>query len=444
MSRRPHRADVVADALGGAFLAGEWDPPAMATRGRQALGSRRRWLRELAVIVHAGFPIPPLDRPRELAAFIGACEVFQRAAHDPERPLHVVRWMAAPTAMGVRRWPVPEIPHLASLARWAAVTPGHLDWFADRRSMERTASDERLRHYGRTWVRKDDGSARLLESPKRELKEIQRQVLHEILDRIPAHAAAHGFRPGRSVRTAVAPHQGREVVVRIDLESFFSGIGAGRVYGIFALAGYPEPVAHALAGLCTTVTPPAVLAAAPPAPAARWEPRRRLLQRLRQPHLAQGSPTSPALANLSAHALDRRLTGLAAKLDATYTRYADDLIFSGDRRLARSASSVIDLVTAIARDEGFAVHPLKSRVATAASRQVVTGLVVNQHANVPRPDYDRLRAILHDAATNGPDHANRDGHPDFRAHLAGRVAWAGAGSPQRAARLDAAFAAITW
>lgn len=74
----------------------------------------------------------------------------------------------------------------------------------------------------------------------------------------------------------------------------------------------------------------------------------------------------------------------------------------------------------------------------------MTGLVVNRGANVARPDFDRLRAILHDAATNGPDHANREGHPDFRSHLLGRIAWVGAGSEGRAARLDAAFAKITW
>ena len=186
--------------------------------------------------------------------------------------------------------------------------------------------------------RSADGSVRLLEAPKRELKDLQRQVLHGILDHIPAHDAAHGFRPGRSARTAAARHQGRAVVLRLDLESFFTSVGVGRVYGIFRLAGYPEPVAHALAGLCTTATPPDVLRRAPEAPDALREHRRRMLHALRGPHLAQGSPTSPALANLSAFGLDRRLAGLADKLGATYTRYADDLVLSGGRDLARASA----------------------------------------------------------------------------------------------------------
>ena len=308
--------------------------------------------------------------------------------NDPARHLQVRVWMATPTEMGPARWPVPPIADLAVLANWLGLSAGHLQWFADRRSMERTIRDERLRHYRRRWLRKSDGSMRLLEAPKKELKDLQRQILHEILDRIPAHESAHGFRPARSVRTGAAHHHARAVVMRLDLESFFTSVDIGRVYGIFKLAGYPEPVAPALAGICTTQTPPDVLRDAPDVVGALRDRRRRMLHRLRSPHLAQGSPTSPALANLSAFGLDRRVDGLARKLDATYTRYADDLVLSGGRDLVRASGSIIRLVEEIALDEGFKVHDLKTRVFTAAQRQTVTGLVVNERSNVPRPDYD--------------------------------------------------------
>lgn len=353
--------------------------------------------------------------------------------------------------MGPARWPVVPLPDLAAVATWVGVDAGRLAWFADVRSMERTARDERLRHYTRRWLPKADGSARLLEAPKRELKDVQRLVLRQVLDRIPPHPAAHGFRPGRSALTAAAPHAGRAVVVRLDLEAFFAGVSAGRVYGLFRLAGYPEPVAHTLAGLCTTVTPLAVLRAAPgaapgsrPGPGDAVDRRRRLLHHLAGPHLAQGSPTSPGLANLVAHRLDRRLTGLAARLGATYTRYADDLAFSGERALGRAVDRVVAQVAEIARDEGFRLHDGKTRVRTASQRQVVTGLVVNVAPQAARHEYDRLRAVLHDAARSGPQAANRAGHPDFRAHLQGRIAWVAATSPQRAAKLHAAFAAVDW
>lgn len=69
---------------------------------------------------------------------------------------------------------------------------------------------------------------------------------------------------------------------------------------------------------------------------------------------------------------------------------------------------------------------------------------MNRHPNVARPEYDRLRAVLHDAARSGPDVANRDGHPKFRGHLLGRIAWVGSVNPARAGKLQRAFAAIDW
>lgn len=444
MSRRAARRDRIARHLARAFLAGEWEPRAMGRRAKRAVGDQRHWPTRLAEIAHAGFADRPIDRPRELARFIAATEPFRTALDDRDHPLELAEWMAAPVEMGPRRWPVPRLDDMAALATWLGLTPDHLAWFADVRSIERSVDDERLRHYRRRWVRTPTGSVRLLEAPKKETKDLQRQVLHHILDAVPAHEAAHGMRRGRSARTAAAPHVGADVVIRVDLESFFTSVSAGRVHGLFRLAGYAEPVAHALAALSTTTTPARVLVAAPGVAASKVAGRRRMLDGLRRPHLPQGSPTSPALANLAAHGLDRRLAGLARALDATYTRYADDLILSGGRPLRRSAGSIVGRITAIVADEGFRVNASKTRVMPSSGRQTVTGLVVNAGRNVPRPAYDQLRAVLHDAAVNGPDHANREGRPDFRAHLEGRIAWVGAGNEARAAKLAALAVRITW
>ena len=439
-----HDDGTVARALAGAFLAADdWQPAAMARLAKRVVADRRRWTRDVAEIVVRAFPDRPSDRPRALADLIAATEPFRTAWDDRERPLRVHTWMAAPTSMGARRWPVPVIDDLSALAAWLGVTPAHLDWFADRRSLERAVPDERLRHHHRRWVRTRDGGVRLLEAPKRELKDLQRQVLHHILDRIPPHLAAHGFRPGRSPLTAARPHAGHALVLCFDLEGFFTSVRAGRVHGVFRLAGYPEPVAHTLAALCTTVTPRAVLREAPRVPEGAVERCRRLLSALAVPHLAQGAPTSPALANLVAHGLDRRLAGLAESLDATYTRYADDLVLSGDDRLRRLAA-IERAVARIAGDEGFRLHSGKSRRRTAAQRQTVLGLVVNDRPRVARREVDQLRAVLHDAARAGPERANRTAHPDFRAHLLGRISRVAEADPARGERLHAAFARITW
>ena len=143
---------------------------------------------------------------------------------------------------------------------------------------------------------------------------------------------------------------------------------------------------------------------------------------------------SPALANLSAFRLDRRLTGLADRFGLRYTRYADDLAFSGDLG-RRQAQHLVAHVTAVATTEGFGVNPAKTSIRGQADQQRLAGLVVNAAPAVPRAEYDRLRAILHDAARHGVDAANRDGHADFAAHLAGRVAWVAHRHPARAAKL---------
>ena len=409
------------------------------------LGERGGWITDLARTVRHEFPDKPLDAPRDLTGFIGACPQFREVIEERHgRPWDVPFLLRPPVEMVAPRFGVPVLHDASGLAAWLGVTPGHLYWFADRFSFEGRVRDERLRHYHRSWIRKADGSGRLLEAPKRELKDLQRMILHGILDRIPPNPAAHGFTRGRSALSGARLHAGREALLRLDLESFFTAVTAGRVYGVFRTAGYPEPVAHLLTGLCTTVTPAGVRRQAPLSAGEAVARRRRMLAGLATPHLPQGAPTSPALANLAALAFDRRVAGLAARFGATYTRYADDLTISGDRALLRKAGRIIALIEAIALAEGFRVNDGKTRVRSRAQRQLVTGLVVNDHPNVTRADYDRLRAVLNDAAVHGPAAANRSGHPDFRAHLLGRVAWAAAANPARRERLHAAFSAIRW
>jgi hypothetical protein len=271
------------------------------------------------------------------------------------------------------------------------------------------------------------------------MQELQRRVGRRVLARIPVHDAAHGYVRGRSPHTLAAVHAGRAMVVRLDLEGFFSHVSRERVAGLLRAAGYPAAVASTLAGLLVTSTPAAILRAAPAAE--HPESRRRLLERLAHPHLPQGAPTSPAVANLLAHRLDRRLTGLAQALDARYGRYADDLVFSGDRV---PAHGLVARVTTIAAEEGFRVRPDKTRIAPAHHRQRVTGLVVNAHPAVPRAEFDALRALLHNCARTGPEAQNRAAHPAFRDHLLGRVSWVATAHPGRGARLRALFDAIDW
>ena len=217
------------------------------------------------------------------------------------------------------------------------------------------------------------------------------------------------------------------------------------MYGIFRTAGYPEPVAHKLTGLTTNTLPVDEWAAVPrPSTPPSIDAHHRLGRRLATPHIPQGAPTSPALANLAAFRLDRRLAGLASSLGATYSRYADDLTISGPRPLAERAAGVRATVKRIAREEGFAVNERKSRLTTRAGAQRVCGVVVNERLNVARGEYDVLKATLHNAARHGPASQNRARVPDFRAHLLGRIAWVESLHPERGQKLRQQFARIDW
>ena len=271
---------------------------------------------------------------------------------------------------------------------------------------------------------------------------MQRKILAEILDAVPVHPAAHGFCAGRSIVTNAAEHCGKAAVLRFDLVDFFPSVTSARVFQIFRTLGYPADVSRLLMGLCTTSLPADVWDARPGARiGADYMARQRLMTR----HLPQGAPTSPALANLAAGRLDRRLSGLAKAARATYTRYADDLTFSGGSDFARCRKRLATHVAVIAAEEGFrGSNHRKTRIQRAGVRQHVTGVVVNVRPNIRRADFDRLKAILTNCVRHGPATQNRDGVNDFRTHLAGNVAHIASIHPARGARLWAIFRRIAW
>jgi RNA-directed DNA polymerase len=435
----------IARALAGAFLTVTWDEAALQAAAQMALERRAPWTSAVIADVLRAYPRPPTDRPRELAKLIAAVLARLQAGEDDPSPPPVKRWLVPEATMAARRWPVPEIASVAALARFLELGDGDLAWLADTRGLERTAEDPRLRHYAYGTLPRRLGPLRVIERPKQRLKGRQRLILHEILNLIPVHAAAHGFTRGRSVRSHAGAHVDQFAVVRFDLKDFFASIAAARIYGIFRTAGYPESVAYALTGLTTNVVPATFWHGLPrPSAPSQVSAHHRLGRQLATPHLPQGAPTSPALANLAAFGLDRRLSGLAASLDLNYSRYADDLAFSGSARLMRAVGTLRAAVGAIVRDEGFMVNPDKTFVATGAGRQLICGVVVNKRTNIARDEYDTLKAMLHNAVLHGPGSQNRTGRTDFRAHLLGRISWVQSLNPERGAKLRRHFDQILW
>jgi RNA-directed DNA polymerase len=419
--------------LAAALAAGPMDDrAAMLARAKPLAGDLRkaRWLEPLIRNLSFEFGESPRPTARQIAERILGHPPFVKAwiaGQGRILPLPVTPEMA-PAAGAPRDWPIPAITTLTELAGELRLHGDDLGWLISRGKAE---------HYRHRWQAKPkSGRFRLLESPKTLLKFAQRQVLRKILHAIPPHEAARGFRPGCSVRDFVEPHAGQELLLRFDLEDFFPSVCAARVLQVFLTAGYPETVARALTRLTTRATPHSMQ----DEKALAREERRRLST----PHLPQGAPTSPALANLAAFRLDCRLAGLAEAVGANYTRYADDLLFSGGADFARQAARLGTAVAAIILEEGFRPNHRKTRVMRQGQKQHAAGLVLNAKPNIDRRDFDRLKAILTNCARHGPASQNHEHHPDFAAHLQGQLAWVRFIDTAKGAKLHAIFDRIDW
>ncbi|MCG3780966.1 reverse transcriptase family protein [Delftia acidovorans] len=299
----------------------------------------------------------------------------------------------APPAAGERRQADPQrlarhgLPELADAAQLAdamGITVAELRFLGFHREVART------HHYHSFTLPKKTGGERLISAPMPRLKRAQYWVLDNILGKVPAHDAAHGFLAGRSIVSNAAPHAGHDVVINLDVKDFFPSIAFGRIKGVFRHLGYGEAIATLLALLCSENR------------AQAWQVDGEKLfvgGKARERVLPQGAPTSPMLTNLLCRRLDRRLLGLARQLGFVYTRYADDLTFSASGEAARdNVGRLLGRVRWILRDEGFTPHPDKERVMRKGRRQEVTGLVVNaDKPGVSRETRRRLRAALHRA-----------------------------------------------
>jgi RNA-directed DNA polymerase len=321
------------------------------------------------------------------------------------------------------------------LANWLDVPVGQLAWLVHRFSDARRPESVQKTHYHYRWIKKRSGGRRLIEAPKPLLKSVQNQILREILNLIAPHDKAHGFVAGRSPLTNARPHTGQRVLLKFDLENFYASVSYSRVVAIFRRVGYSREAALWLAQLTTSNLPTNM-----PFPDGDAYALRPYLPR----HLPQGAPTSPALANLSSFSLDVRLTGMARCFDAVYTRYADDLTFSGSQQLLRALPVFIPLVTKIVRLERFRVNLRKRKVIRNNQRQTVTGVVVNERPNISRKEFDRLKAILTNCVHHGPSSQNRDQHKNFAAHLRGRVAYVSHLNENRGAKLFDLYQHIDW
>jgi hypothetical protein len=423
------------------IIRSDWNRQALTDRIQRSLEGTvdpRRLAARL--IFHFDTDQPPAQK--RLISFLKADDELRRH-FDQQGEIQKPNILLDPQIMGrpsdkMVTFPLPSLPTVKDLQLWLGLFDHELTWFADSQRRQCKVTKSKLHHYRYQWIEKRSGPPRLIEIPKPRLKVLQRQILCEILNRVLPHPCAKGFVRGSSIKQFAQPHTDKAVLLHMDLKDFFHTVPVARIGATFRHLGYPWAVAQLLQGLCTHSSAPAL--AGQTFQSLPWVMRKRLTDK----HLPQGAPSSPALANLAAWRFDCRLQGVANRFSLDYNRYADDLAFSGGRELLRLIPFLTGLISAIAIEEGFQINHRKTRVQTQAQAQRLGGMVINQRPNLPRHEFDQLKAILHNCVRWGPQNQNHEGVDDFRAHLEGRVAYAAWLNPEKAERLRRLWRQIEW
>jgi hypothetical protein len=232
------------------------------------------------------------------------------------------------------------------------------------------------RHYRTFEIPKANGKVRAIQSPRTMMKVVQYFLLDYILYKFPVHVSATAYSRGCTVRANAEIHVGKKYVANIDVENFFPSIKWQLVHKMLALGGLEDKTAYLISRLTTY-----------------------------QGGLPQGAPTSAHLSNVVLYPFDNEIFGSCESVGVDYTRYADDITFSGnDIDAVRGAVQKATQLLAVLK---LNINKDKTRFFGPSSRQVVTGVVVNEWAQPSREKRRKLRAELHQAKLNPEKYASR-------------------------------------
>lgn len=218
------------------------------------------------------------------------------------------------------------------------------------------------KYYTTTNIKKKDGTKREILIPKPILKKIQRNILNNVLYGLSISKYAKGYQKGITIKENAIPHQNKKIVLKLDLKDFFSNITFEHVYKALPNYIFPPPVKVLLIKLCTYYD-----------------------------YLPQGAPTSPYLSNLALKSFDEYIGTYCDARNISYTRYSDDLTFSGDF----DPKKLTNKVRAFLEELGFNLNEKKTKVLRKNHRQEITGIVVNEKINIPKYYLKRIRQEIY-------------------------------------------------
>lgn len=221
----------------------------------------------------------------------------------------------------------------------------------------------RPKHYYRTFsIPKRSGGFRTIEAPTPLLKKIQQQILENFLEPHPVSRFAKAYKKGATLKEMARFHVKQHMVVRIDLTDFFGSLKEASVFRFFRQQGYSEAVTVILTKLTTY-----------------------------KGALPQGAPTSPTLSNILMRKVDEKVGRYCSENKIRYTRYADDLVFSGNFSIKRLLAKLHSVLA----PQQLRINNKKTRIMRRHSTQMVTGLVVNDKLGIARNTRRKLRQELY-------------------------------------------------
>jgi RNA-directed DNA polymerase len=208
-------------------------------------------------------------------------------------------------------------------------------------------------------IAKKRGGLRKIESPSPTLKAFQERIYEEILSKVAVHASAHGFASGKSIITNAKAHLGQREFLHVDIQEFFPSISQFRTRNIFLALSFPNAVADALASICCF-----------------------------RGGLPQGAPSSPAISNICFFHIDEQIQQSAEENKLTYTRYSDDITFSGSHISLRYVNEVDRIIS----ENGFQLNPAKTLLGRNKGKHIVTGISVSRgELKLPKSTKRRIR-----------------------------------------------------
>lgn len=221
------------------------------------------------------------------------------------------------------------------------------------------------RYYRIYDIPKKSGGMRTISQPSKKLKGLQSWVLVNILSKLKVSQSSKGFEKKSSLIQNVEPHKEATTILTMDIKDFFSSVSSKRVYNIFKSVGYNNLISTILTNICTY-----------------------------NGYLPQGGPCSPKLANLSLLKLDLRVQGYVGKRGIAFTRYADDLAFSGVH--PQKVVKIYPMIKYIIESEGFNVNENKTRIAGASKAKKVTGMIISNNSfGIGKKKFKEIRAKVH-------------------------------------------------